>query len=129
MRSHRNGVEDKDGLSDGLLLCRLSAQSTEEELKYDVILMSLGSRYQMYCSNLSRTYLVDPNKTQEAQYKALLEAQTAAINALKPGKPMSDAFNAAIATLKVLSFPLSVTINPGLTANNHSTFRTQYMAQ
>lgn len=55
----------------------------------------------MYCSSLSRTYLVDPNKTQEAQYKALLEAQTAAINALKPGRPMSDAFTAVVNTLKV----------------------------
>lgn len=81
--------------------CRLSASSTDEELKYDVILVSVGSRYQMYCSNLSRTYLVDPNKTQEAQYKALLEAQTAAINALKPGKPMSDAYSAVVDSLKV----------------------------
>ena len=79
----------------------MSAQSNEEELTYDVILVSLGARYQMYCSTLSRTLLVDPNKTQEAQYKALLEAQSAAIAALKPGKPMSDAYNAVVATLKV----------------------------
>ena len=87
--------------------CRLNAQSTDEELKYDVILVSLGSRYQMYCSNVSRTYLVDPSKTQEAQYKTLLEAQAAAINALKPGKPMSDAYSAAVSSLKVMKPPWS----------------------
>ena len=68
-----------------------------------MILVSLGARYQMYCSTLSRTYLVDPNKIQEAQYKALLEAHAAAIAALKPGKPMSAAYNAVVSTLKVSS--------------------------
>ena len=56
----------------------------------------------MYCSNISRTYLVDPNKTQEAQYKALLEAHEAAIHALQPGKPMSDAYAAVVQTLQVV---------------------------
>ena len=61
----------------------MSAQSSDAELKYDVVLCSLGSRYSMYCATISRTYLVDPNKTQEAQYKALLEAQEAAIAAVE----------------------------------------------
>ena len=82
-------------------MCRLSAQSTEADLSYDVILISLGSRYHMYCSNISRTYLVDPNKAQEAQYKALLDAHEAAIHALQPGKPMSDAYAAVVQTLQV----------------------------
>lgn len=82
------------------MCCRLNAQSTEEELQYDAVLISLGARYQMYCSNISRTFLVDPNKQQEAQYKAILEAQDAAIAALKPGRPMSDAYEAAVKTLQ-----------------------------
>ena len=86
------------------MMCRLSAQSTEADLQYDVILISLGSRYHMYCSNISRTYLVDPNKTQEAQYKALLEAHEAAIHALQPGKPMSEAYAAVVQTLQVRSW-------------------------
>ena len=84
------------------LACRLNAQSSDGELKYDVILLSVGSRYKMYCSNISRTYMVDPTKTQEAEYKALLDAQSAAIIALKPGKPMSDAYNAVVSVLQVL---------------------------
>lgn len=81
---------------------RLSAESSNEELKYDVILISLGARYYAYCSNIARTYLVDPNKTQQAQYEALLEAQEAAVQALQPGKPMSDAYAAAVKTLQVI---------------------------
>ena len=45
--------------------------------------------------------MVDPTKTQEAEYKALLDAQSAAISALKPGKPMSDAYNAVVSVLQV----------------------------
>ena len=52
--------------------------------------------------------MVDPTKTQEAQYKALLDAQNAAINALKPGKQMSDAYKAVVSTLQVPFFPQSL---------------------
>lgn len=82
-------------------LCRPSAQSSEDDMQYDVILISLGTRYHMYCANISRTYLVDPNKSQQAQYEALLEAQEAAIDALQPGRPMSDAYAAVVKTLEV----------------------------
>jgi Xaa-Pro aminopeptidase len=44
---------------------------------------------------------VDPNKEQEAQYAALQEAQAAAVAALVEGAPMSAAYEAVVATLKV----------------------------
>ena len=43
---------------------QISAQSNDKALSFDVILLSLGTRYQMYCANASRTYLVDPSKKQ-----------------------------------------------------------------
>ena len=43
---------------------QISAQSNDKVLSFDVILVSLGTRYQMYCANASRTYLVDPSKKQ-----------------------------------------------------------------
>ena len=48
---------------------QISASSNDERLKYDVILCSLGTRYNSYCANLGRTLLVDPSKQQEAEYK------------------------------------------------------------
>ena len=38
-----------------------------------MVLCSIGVRYSSYCANVARTYLVDPTKQQEAQYKALLQ--------------------------------------------------------
>jgi Xaa-Pro aminopeptidase len=38
---------------------------------------------------------------QETQYKALIDAQAAAVKALKPGQPMSEAYHAVVKTLKV----------------------------
>lgn len=58
-----------------------------------------GTRYSSYCSNLSRTYLIDPTKQQEAEYNALLAAQEAAVAALVPDAPLSAAMEAAVKTL------------------------------
>ena len=55
----------------------------------------------MYCANVARTYVIDPSKEQEAQYKALLDAQAAAIAVLVEGAPLSAAHDAATATLQV----------------------------
>ena len=80
---------------------KVSAASDERRLEYDVILCSLGARYSMYCANIGRTFLVDPVKQQEEEYKALLQAQDAALNALVPGAPMSAAVTATIKALQV----------------------------
>jgi Xaa-Pro aminopeptidase len=50
---------------------------------------------------VARTYFVDPSKQQEAEYAALQEAQAAAVAALVEGAPMSAAYEAVVATLKV----------------------------
>lgn len=89
--------------SGGTYDLKVSAASNEEKLQYDVILCSLGARYSMYCANIARTFLVDPVPKQEEEYKALLQAQEAAINALVPGAEMSAAFAAATKALEVMN--------------------------
>lgn len=37
-----------------------SAQSDDQRLKAGVILCSLGIRYKSYCSNVGRTFMIDP---------------------------------------------------------------------
>ena len=41
-----------------------NAESNDEALKYDVIIASLGARYQGYCSWVTRTYFVDATDEQ-----------------------------------------------------------------
>ena len=92
---------------------KVSAASDDRRLEYDVILCSLGARYSMYCANIARTFLVDPVKQQEEEYKALLQAQEKAINALVEGAPMSAAMAAVVKALQVchyISYVTDVTV-------------------
>ena len=79
---------------------KLTAQSNSENIQYDTIVVSLGARYASYCSNLSRTIFVDPTKGQEKYYGAVIKAQEAAMAAMIPGDPLSNAYKAAVKALE-----------------------------
>lgn len=64
-----------------------------------------GAKYSQYCGIVARTYLIDPNKQQEQEYAALVAATEAAVKALKPGAPCSDAYAAAVKALEVRPTP------------------------
>lgn len=77
-----------------------SAESTDETLKFGCIVFSVGARYNFYCSNASRTLLVQPSKQQEKVYGVVLKAQEKAIAALVPGAPLKSAYLAAKSVLE-----------------------------
>ncbi|KAL5724319.1 DNA helicase [Ranunculus cassubicifolius] len=80
-----------------------SASSNEENLYYDstsVIICAIGSRYNSYCSNVARSFLIDANAVQSKAYEVLLKAQEAAIAALKPGNKVSAAYQAALSVVE-----------------------------
>lgn len=82
---------------------RPSATSNDHNLFYEstsVIMCAIGSRYSSYCSNVARTFLIDANPIQSKAYGVLLKAQEAAINALKPGKAASAAYQAALSIVE-----------------------------
>ncbi|WIA33317.1 hypothetical protein OEZ86_006455 [Tetradesmus obliquus] len=85
--------------SGGAYDLKLNAACDDNALHDGVILVSLGTRYQSYCANVSRTYIINPNKAQEAQYGALLAAHEAACAALKEGQPARASMEAAVKTL------------------------------
>ena len=62
-----------------------SAVSDDEMLHQGVIVCALGARYSSYCSNVARTFIIDPTDAQQTEYQALLKAQAAAIAKLKDG--------------------------------------------
>ncbi|GJN37082.1 hypothetical protein PR202_gb26004 [Eleusine coracana subsp. coracana] len=79
------------------------ASSNDDYLYYDsasVIICAIGSKYGSYCSNIARTYLIDAIPTQTKAYETLMKAHEAAIEALKPGNPMSVVYNAAVAVVE-----------------------------
>ena len=77
-----------------------SAFSNAESLFYGTITCSLGARYKSYCSNVGRTYIINPSKSQEKHYKLLLELQQAAIDAMRPDAKLSAVYAAVQNRLK-----------------------------
>ncbi|KAF5454235.1 hypothetical protein F2P56_023915 [Juglans regia] len=80
-----------------------SASSNDENLYYDstsVIICAIGSRYNSYCSNVARTFLIDANTSQSKAYEVLLKAQEAAISALRSGNKASAPYLAALSVVE-----------------------------
>lgn len=79
-----------------------SAQSTNKTLVGDgVILASLGLRYKSYCSNIGRTFLIDPSKEMETNYEFLLKLQEhISKELLKPGKQGKDVYEGVLSYIK-----------------------------
>lgn len=79
---------------------RVSAQSTSDKLSHDIIMVSIGARYRNYCSNIARTFLVDPPQKVTATYEVLLEVQEVCLAAMKPGNQLKAVYKAAVSHLK-----------------------------
>lgn len=67
-----------------------SAMSDDEVLHGGVILCSLGLRYKSYCSNVGRTYLIDPTDDQVKYYEFLVSLQKTAVSLAKDGIVIKD---------------------------------------
>jgi nucleosome binding factor SPN SPT16 subunit len=57
-------------------------------------------RYNTYSSFIARTYLVDPTKAQEANYKLLLSVHDLVIKSIKDGVVAKDVYTKALALVK-----------------------------
>ncbi|KAF9174824.1 FACT complex subunit spt16 [Mortierella sp. AD011] len=75
---------------------KTSAVSNEKELHAGTIICSLGVRYKSYCSNIGRTFLIDPNKTQEKNYNFLLDVQRKILDTMKEGVLIKDVYSRAM---------------------------------
>jgi len=100
---------------------KVSAQSSSSNVKYDIITVALGARYQLYCSNIARTLLVDPPKQVSVMYELLLGMYDACLKAMVPGNPLKAVYGAAVKYLKaegkddlVESLPKSLGFSMGL---------------
>lgn len=79
-----------------------SAMSSEKRFIGDgSIIASLGMRYKNYCSNIARTFMIDPSPEMEANYNLLLDLQAhIAKNLLKDGVVAKDVYDGAIDFIK-----------------------------
>ena len=79
---------------------KLTAQSNDANLSPDTIIAGLGLRYRSYCAMLARTYLVDPSKAQQNNYKLLSQVHEAIIKEAKEGVAAKDLYNKALGIIK-----------------------------
>lgn len=81
---------------------RLSPQPMvqDSQLHSGCIIAGLGFRYKTYCAAVARTFLVDPSKSQTTNYKILLAAHEAAIEAARDSVPAKDVYNKALGVIK-----------------------------
>ncbi|CAJ0577528.1 unnamed protein product, partial [Mesorhabditis spiculigera] len=86
--------------SGGNYSMKWSASSSSKNIHFGVIVTSFGCRLEGYCSNLTRTMMVDPGKELETAYENLLLMETAIINKLVPGVKFSDVYQAGLDALK-----------------------------
>lgn len=79
-----------------------SAFSTENRFVGDgVIVSSLGLRYKNYCSNVGRTFLIDPSPAIDDNYQILLDLQDYLVkNLLRDSKLAKDVYKGAIEHLE-----------------------------
>eukprot|EP00518_Triparma_eleuthera_P015994 CAMPEP_0197547062 /NCGR_PEP_ID=MMETSP1320-20131121/1493_1 /TAXON_ID=91990 /ORGANISM="Bolidomonas sp., Strain RCC2347" /LENGTH=1081 /DNA_ID=CAMNT_0043106757 /DNA_START=39 /DNA_END=3281 /DNA_ORIENTATION=+ len=79
---------------------KVSAASSSSPLSFDVIIASVGARYQSYCASMTRTYMVDPPPLVTATYDLLVDVQNACMDVMRPGNPLSNVRRTAVQTLK-----------------------------
>ncbi|KAH3900869.1 probable FACT complex subunit SPT16 [Saccharomycodes ludwigii] len=81
---------------------KVSARSTNKQLSGSgSILASCGLRYKNYCSNITRTYLIDPSKEMVENYEFLLKVQNEIITKfLKIGNTPKQAYENVLEFLK-----------------------------
>jgi nucleosome binding factor SPN SPT16 subunit len=94
----------------------LFAVNREKNLSFDTIICSLGTKYKQYCSDVARTFFVNPSKDQEEIYGILLDIQAAVVVALRPNSTLGQVHQKGLDVLKTAGRPELVsklTINLG----------------
>ncbi|GAM27039.1 hypothetical protein SAMD00019534_102140 [Acytostelium subglobosum LB1] len=81
--------------SGGVYDLKFNATSNDDTLHFGTIVVSLGSRYKGYCSNIARTYFIDPVEEQQSNYALLLNVLNTIIKNLKVGVKFNQVYEKA----------------------------------
>ena len=79
---------------------KLTATSDGKNLEPGIILSSFGIRYKTYSSLIARTYLVDPTKSQEANYALLLSVHETIMKEIRDGVVAKDIYTKALSLVR-----------------------------
>ncbi|AEO62429.1 uncharacterized protein THITE_2073202 [Thermothielavioides terrestris NRRL 8126] len=76
------------------------ADADNQPLHPGIIIAAMGLRYKSYCSQIARTFMVDPNKSQESNYRFLLAVHNLVLKEIRDGVAAKDVYNKAYALVK-----------------------------
>ncbi|XP_055384361.1 LOW QUALITY PROTEIN: FACT complex subunit spt16-like [Condylostylus longicornis] len=79
---------------------KFSAVSDKNSLHFGSIVCSLGARYKSYCSNISRTLLVNPTEEIQNNYNFLITLEDEILRTLKPGIKLNQIYDIALRYVK-----------------------------
>ncbi|BFF98477.1 FACT complex subunit spt16 [Drosophila madeirensis] len=86
--------------SGGSYSLKFSAASDKNLLHFGVIVCSLGARYKSYCSNISRTFLVNPTEAMQENYTFLVNVQEEILKLLVPGAKLCEVYDKTLGYVK-----------------------------
>ncbi|KAI5923911.1 FACT complex subunit spt-16 [Camillea tinctor] len=79
---------------------KLQSEPTDDNLHAGIIIAGMGLRYKSYSSTIARTFLVDPNKTQESAYKCLYAVHNLVLKEIRDGAIAKDVYSKAIGHIR-----------------------------
>ncbi|KAK3377832.1 transcription elongation complex subunit [Podospora didyma] len=86
--------------SGGKFDLKWQADSDNDVLHPGIIIAAMGLRYKSYCSQIARTFMVDPNKSQESNYKFLLAVHNLILKEIRDGVIVKDVYAKAHSLIK-----------------------------
>lgn len=75
---------------------KFSATSDDNNIHFGTIISFISIRYHRYCSNVSRTLMINPSDTQKKNYEFLLEVLDELMRNLTEGAILSDIYNKVV---------------------------------
>lgn len=75
---------------------KFSVSSDKNYLHFGAIVCSLGARYKSYCSNISRTLLVNPSDTIQENYNFVLNLEEELLKNLIPGNKLHEVYESGL---------------------------------
>ncbi|KAH9906872.1 FACT complex subunit spt-16 [Xylariomycetidae sp. FL2044] len=79
---------------------KLQAEPTDDNLHAGIIIAGMGLRYKSYSSAIARTFLVDPNKSQESAYKTLANVHNLVLKEIRDGVTAKEVYGKALSYIK-----------------------------
>lgn len=79
---------------------KITARPDNKPLHAGTIIAGFGLRYKSYNSIVARTYMVDPNESQESNYKLLISVHEAIIKEAKEGVAVNDLYKKALGIVR-----------------------------